>query len=105
MSSTFYLIFQTQKFKKPARKKTLEDEQLQIISECSNELVSLSLRHEKEEKQRREQRLNAEKKHVQNQQELTKQRNLNQTIADKKVNTDEINLFIQNIKQTINTLV
>ena len=32
----------------------LEQEQLKIISDCSNRLVQLSLRNEKEEKERRE---------------------------------------------------
>ena len=35
-------------------KRQLEDEQLKILSECSNKLVLLSLRNEKEEKERRE---------------------------------------------------
>lgn len=35
-------------------KKLLEDEQLKVISECSNKLVSLSLRNEKDERDRRE---------------------------------------------------
>lgn len=76
----------------------MEDEQLKIISECSNELVSLSLRNEKEEKQRRELEKNATQKDQEARQTLVTKATRKQFEADKRVMLTFITLFVKKYK-------
>ena len=79
------LPFQSRDNSDPRRKKLLENEQLKIISECSDKLVDLSLRNEKEEKERKQQRLMQEKKDHTKKKQLDKASDNKQQIADKQV--------------------
>ena len=75
------------KLMNPSQKASLEDEHHKIISECSEKLVALSLQYQKEEKERKEKTEQAGKKNHDLQQNLREKREINQNIADKKVNS------------------
>ena len=70
----------------PEERKVLEDEQLKIISECSNKLVSLSLRIQKEEKDRKDDISLSTKNAVEARESLARSAHEKQMAADKKVN-------------------
>ena len=83
----FYLSlsFQSRQFDDSDHKKLLEDEQLKILSECSNKLVSLSLRGEKEERDRRDAISNDKRKEQETRDALAHSVQQKQSIADEKV--------------------
>ena len=63
----------------------LQDEQLKIISDCSSRLVTLSLRNEKEEKERREAMSNEAQREKEKREALTSTTQERRASADKKV--------------------
>ena len=81
-----FILFQQKKYTDLEHKKLLEDEQLKIISDCSNKLVSLSLRNEKEERERRDAVNHESQKGKESRDALSSSAQEKQTIADKKVN-------------------
>lgn len=63
----------------------MEDEHLKVMADCANKLVALSQRNERDEKEKKTERITAEKKKRSNKERLETATKEKHVIADRKV--------------------